>query len=143
MEPYITFFINALIVGAGWYVVHWFSVRRELAKEKRSVADDVICKLEALEKKAKEYHMAEGRSIIAEREIKSNMRTVVRLLNRLEMSKTNEQRKRIARMRQSITSKNFESETFISCKENNEQIRDISIAISRLIMELENLLKYK
>lgn len=142
MKDY-AFLINWVLIIFGWWMVHRLNSKRELEKEKRGAANDVINKLETLEKKAKGYHTSPSRQDANEREIKHDIKLVIRRLNSLGMNNTVHHRKLIAQMRQSITSKNFESESFCQQYENDKLVADISISIDRIIIELEKILYFK
>ncbi len=125
-----------ILVVFGWLIVNKQNNIREKRKEIRSILNQLLEELDSTEKLAISYHSAEKQLIELGRDIKLSLSRIGKSVNRHDLLPRG-QRYPIAKFRQAITLKNFDTEDFITQKVNSDLINEISATKDDLTDALE------
>lgn len=101
-----------IVAIVGWGFTHIFSEARERRKEVRAQLDKTIEQLLALEKAAREFHMAPEFAPIKAHDLTALIHTFERKLHRISCLNIDDLVGRIVRLRRAITLSNFDKSDF-------------------------------
>ena len=126
-----------LLVICGWYVVHFFTLKREQRKETRERVNTLLNSLHDIEAKAMSFHESkEFRGDLA-RDLRTDIQRLFKCLKRPPFSMFKVASHLRKEFRKSITIRNFEPSNF-SCQAADSQIlRDIVDAVDDIEEQIE------
>lgn len=143
------FLAQLLMLGFGWFIVHRLSLSRDRDKARREMlakASDVIDGLiDKLLESGSSYH-AKERDVLEENKIKIALKDVGNRISSLKLLCSDDDladcRRKFIKLKQSITSSNFEYEHVPIESYDNKIHQDISAAVVDMKFAL-NCLKFK
>jgi hypothetical protein len=128
--------ITWLLILGGWWIVNKQNNWQEQRKETRTVINQPVNDLDAIEEQAYKYHQASKTSLAMGRDIKLGLSRISALVTR-ESLLPRHKRQPLARLRRAITLNNFDTEHFTTQMDDSELLAEISSAKDDLIEALE------
>lgn len=127
-----------LVAILGWGFTHIFSEARERRKEVRAQLDKAIEQLLALEKSAREFHMAETFAPIKAHDLTAAIDTFERKLLRISCLRIDDLVGRLIRLRRAVTLSNFDKSTFQAQTAESEVLGGIADAAADMEDAMES-----
>jgi len=126
-----------IIIIIGWYVVHYFTLKRENRKEARERIDVFLKSLHDIEVKAISFHRHNEFKEDIAFDLKYEIQRAISRLNRQPFCKFTINPRLLTAFRQAVTFRNFEPRDF-SCQESASRIlSDIASAVDDIEEQIE------
>lgn len=128
-----------LTIILGWIAFDYFAKKREKAKEQRDHARMLSKQTEELVSIAHDYHLSYNHDQKKCNDIKWKLKKIANSTRLLRENVGRPKKSNIIALRQSISTKNFETKKFQQQQQNSKLLMDITYAGLELLEEFEHI----